>query len=129
MRIKLFEAFNNSDKIDKVNELLIYWAVKSYFNEKNLTMQIVDNGEIVIEDCYKIRLATYSPDDDNIEFEYLARGVEARGDRLLYVPSLFDQYFENMKIRIRQARPGTKTRLLIKRALVDIIKHRFGYDD
>jgi hypothetical protein len=117
MRIKLFEAFNNSDKIDKVNELLIYWAVKSYFNEKNLTMQIVDNGEIVIEDCYKIRLATYSPDDDNIEFEYL------------YVPSLFDQYFEKMKIRIRQARPGAKTRLLIKRALVDIIKHRFGYDD
>ena len=116
MRIKLFEAFNNSDKIDKVNELLIYWAVKSYFKEKKLTMQIVDNGEIVIEDHYKNLVARYDT-DDNIEFEYL------------YVPSLFDQYFEHLKIRIRQALPGAKTRLLIKRALVEIIKHRFGFED
>jgi hypothetical protein len=35
-RIKLFEAFSNSDKIKKVEWILLYWALELFIKENNL---------------------------------------------------------------------------------------------
>ena len=41
-RIKLFEAFSNTDKIDKVNHLLFCWSVREFIKHKNLTPLLID---------------------------------------------------------------------------------------
>ena len=40
-RIKLFEAFNNEDKIEKVNFLLFNWAVKEFIAEEDLKFKML----------------------------------------------------------------------------------------
>lgn len=45
-KIKLFEAFSTSTKIskkiDKINQVVIYWAIESFFNARDWSIQIKD---------------------------------------------------------------------------------------
>lgn len=45
-KIKLFEAFSTSrkisKKIDKINQVVIYWAIESFFNARDWSIQIKD---------------------------------------------------------------------------------------
>lgn len=41
--LKLFEAFNASEKNDKINQVVIYWAIKSFFNVRDWSIQIKDS--------------------------------------------------------------------------------------
>jgi hypothetical protein len=43
-RIKLFEAFSNSDKIEAANHLLLCWSVKAFIKQKKLKFKIRSNG-------------------------------------------------------------------------------------
>jgi hypothetical protein len=42
-RIKLFEAFNNGDKIEKLNHLLLCWCVKQFIKDEELESKIIFN--------------------------------------------------------------------------------------
>lgn len=65
--LKLFEAFNNSEKIDKVFELLFRWGVCSYFKENSLTTRFVNPDTIVIQDTDGIYVADYSLKSNNLK--------------------------------------------------------------
>ncbi len=41
--LKLFETFNTSKKIDKINQVVIYWAIESFFNARDWSVQIKDS--------------------------------------------------------------------------------------
>ena len=42
-RIKLFEAFNNGDKINSVNFTLFNWVVKAFITEHDLKFEILSS--------------------------------------------------------------------------------------
>ena len=55
-RIKLFEAFRNVNKIDKVNFMLYYWAIRTWIEENELKTHLsFDKYE------KKFRFAIYGP--------------------------------------------------------------------
>ena len=42
--LKLFETFNASEKIDKINQVVIFWAIESFFNARDWSIQINDSS-------------------------------------------------------------------------------------
>ena len=67
-RIKLFEAFRNVNKIDKVNFMLYYWAIRTWIEENELKTHLsFDKYE------KRFRFAIYGPP---LHIEYLSDGGE-----------------------------------------------------
>jgi hypothetical protein len=127
-RIKLFEAFNNTEKIDKINEFLIRWGVCSYFKENKFTSRFVNPDTIVIQDINGIYVADYSLKSNNLKMlwdrEYSPKSyssncgpintyLEEKGISnfgLMYDPFTFQPVYGSDK--------------LIKQELIRIIKKR-----
>ena len=52
-RIKLFEAFNSIDKIEKLNHLLLCWCVKQFIKDEKLESKISHNAFTLFKyGCY-----------------------------------------------------------------------------
>ena len=48
-RIKLFEAFNNVDKIEKLNHLLLYWTFETFIKEhiENKQLRLYKSKDLI----------------------------------------------------------------------------------
>jgi hypothetical protein len=70
-RIKLFEAFNNDQKVEKATFLLHCWVIKSFIIEEDLNAFYHKEGSISPESDAVFRLALTK---DKLWFEYFTNG-------------------------------------------------------
>ena len=64
-RIKLFEAFNNTDKVEKINLVVLSWAIEKFIQKNDLvTTQDTEFNRlrIINKNLNNILYFTYSPD-------------------------------------------------------------------
>ncbi len=76
-RIKLFEAFNNRNKIEKANFLLFNWAVKEFIAEENLEFKMLSEPNEY--DIFIIRKIIVSPSGQDFATDYFRCEVVIRG--------------------------------------------------
>ena len=66
-RIKLFEAFNNTDKVEKLNLVVFSWAIEKFIQKNDLVIDTTRHTEftrlrIVNKNLNNILYFTYNPD-------------------------------------------------------------------
>jgi len=61
-RIKLFEAFNNVDKIEKLNHLLLYWTFETFVKER------IENREYKLSKS-KVQICISKSFTDNVCYD------------------------------------------------------------
>ena len=90
-RIKLFEAFSNTDKIGKLNHLLICWCLKQFIKDEELESKISRNNFTLFKyGCYFDYYFDY-----NFEYGYL--NIYCGSDLILFfigkiIPSSLVEY-------------------------------------
>jgi hypothetical protein len=94
-RIKLFEAFSNTDKIGKVNHLLLCWCVKQFIKDEELESKISRNNFTLYKTSHG-NIVWYGA-RFNYNFEYEELEIISLGDLNRFfidksIPSLLYEY-------------------------------------
>jgi len=76
-RIKLFEAFNNRNKIEKANFLLFNWAVKEFITENDLKFKMLSEPNEY--DLFLIRRIIVNPSGQDLAIDYFKCEVDLHG--------------------------------------------------
>jgi hypothetical protein len=87
-RIKLFEAFNNGDKIKRTNLILYCWAIDLFIKENDLKPRMYKLRRIPDTQQYAFYLEKFRPDhEDYLYFRYYYYTSE---DSQLYIHCMSD---------------------------------------
>ena len=87
-RIKLFEAFNNEDKIKRANLILYCWAIDLFIKENDLKPRMYKFRPIPDTQQYAFYLEKFRPDhEDCLYFRYYYYTPE---DSQLYIHCMSD---------------------------------------
>ena len=87
-RIKLFEAFNNEDKIKRANLILYCWAIDLFIKENDLKPRMYKLRSILDTQQYAFYLEKFRPDhEDYLYFRYYYYTPE---DSQLYIHCMSD---------------------------------------
>ena len=76
-RIKLFEAFTNVNKIEKVNFILFDWAVKAFIAEHDLEFKMFSVPNEY--DVFTIRKIIVNPSGQDLAIDYFKCEVNLHG--------------------------------------------------
>ncbi len=118
-RIKLFEAFNNTDKIEEVNVILFRWVIYLFIKENNLKVRMFNLKRIPDSQQYAFYLKKFRPDhEDYLYFTYYYYSPENSQLNIHCFSNLY-QYFNMKGIKRCEASVRKAAMYVIKKMFED----------
>jgi hypothetical protein len=121
-RIKLFEAFNNGDKIEKTNYFVLCWAIEGFFRENELQVELYYTPS---KGGVKEKIKTFRLDEDGDKVSYFSYDPNYR----LYI-FCFDSLFHYLrKNKVFEGKSYSSMCPLIKnmlnKTIINTIKRKY----